>query len=209
VVDLTFYEGRLHREGILYVAGIDEAGRGPLAGPVVAAAVIFPVGYYHPEIKDSKKLSSRKREALYYVIQAEAVAVGLGVVEPSIVDEINVLRATLLAMQAAIEELHITPEYLLVDGNVPIPSSLPQKAIVRGDSLSISIAAASIVAKVSRDWIMDIYDRQYPQYNFSRNKGYGTKEHWEAIEKYGLCKVHRRSFCGRRSSISTYELSFE
>lgn len=193
--DLTAYEGRLHRAGFSHVAGVDEAGRGPLAGPVVAAAVIFPVGYYHPEIKDSKLLSARKRESLYELIHAEAIAVGLGVVEPAVIDQINVLRATLVAMSEAVEGLKVEPDYLLIDGNMRIPFPLPQETVVKGDSLSISIAAASIVAKVSRDWIMDIYDRQYPQYHFGRNKGYGTREHREAIEKYGLCKIHRSSFC--------------
>lgn len=194
-MDLTFHEGRLHREGFKLVAGVDEVGRGPLAGPVVAAAVIFPPGYFHPEITDSKRLNPRKRENLYQVIQAEALAVGLGVIEPDVIDRVNILKATLLAMCEAVEGLKLKPDYLLVDGNIRIPYSLPQEAIVKGDNLSISIAAASIVAKVSRDWIMEIYDRQYPHYLFGRNKGYGTKEHREAIEKYGLCKIHRRSFC--------------
>ncbi|MCX7981640.1 MAG: ribonuclease HII [Syntrophales bacterium] len=194
-MELTFYEAYLNREGFIHVAGVDEAGRGPLAGPVVAAAVILPVGYFHPEIRDSKQLNRKKREVLYQIIHQEAVAVGVGVVEPSIIDRVNVLKATLMAMSEAVYGLEVKPDYLLVDGNIRIPCPLPQKAIVKGDRLSISIAAASIVAKVSRDWIMEIYDRQYPHYLFGRHKGYGTKEHWEAIEKYGLCKIHRRSFC--------------
>ncbi|HOJ51646.1 MAG TPA: ribonuclease HII [Syntrophales bacterium] len=194
-LDRTLYEGRLYRAGFTRIAGVDEAGRGPLAGPVVAAAVILPVGYYHPDIKDSKQLSPQKRKALYEEIQSVAVAIGLGVVEPSVIDQVNVLKATLMAMNEAIYDLSVQPDYLLIDGNGRLPCPLPQETVVKGDNLSISIAAASIIAKVSRDWIMEIYDRQYPYYHFSRNKGYGTKEHRAAIEKYGLSKIHRWTFC--------------
>ncbi len=192
--DLTNYERGANRAGFLRVAGIDEAGRGPLAGPVVAAAVIFPVGYNHPCITDSKKISAPKREALYEEILAEATAVGLGIVEADVIDRINILQATLIAMRDAIAHLEVTPDYLLIDGVHRIPSPVPQWPIVKGDASSISIAAASIVAKVTRDRIMEIYDRRYPAYHFAQNKGYGTAAHREAIRSHGPCTIHRRSF---------------
>lgn len=206
--ELTIYERRAREGGHTYIVGIDEAGRGPLAGPVVAAAVALPAGYYHPEINDSKQLSARKRDRLYDVIKADAIAVGLGVVESPIIDTINILQATLLAMKEAIQDLPSPPDYLLVDGNRPIPIDIPQETIVRGDALSLTIAAASIVAKVSRDRIMEIYHRQFPQYNFLKNKGYGTGEHRAAIKRYGTCKIHRKSFHTKESYPESYELSF-
>ncbi|MDD5344164.1 MAG: ribonuclease HII, partial [Smithella sp.] len=181
-------------EGYQIIAGIDEAGRGPLAGPVVAAAVILPPGYLNSEIKDSKKLSAGKREELYEIINKEAVAIGMMVVDADIIDRVNILQATLQAMRDAVLELPASPDFLLIDGNQRIPILTPQKPIVKGDSLSISIAAASIIAKVSRDRIMEMYHRQFPQYNFQQNKGYGTKEHLDAIKKFGICKIHRKSF---------------
>jgi len=192
--DMASFERSVGRRGYRVIAGIDEAGRGPLAGPVVAAAVIMPQGYEHPEINDSKKLSAKRRERLYETIQEDAVAVGVGVSEVQVIDSVNILRATLLAMKEAVCSLFLTPDYLLIDGLNDIDLDMPQEAIVRGDSLSISIASASIVAKVSRDRLMEMYHRQFPEYNFLHNKGYGTKEHREAIVKYGRCKIHRRSF---------------
>ena len=206
--ELTIYERQAHQDGYDYIAGIDEAGRGPLAGPVVAAAVILPAGYYHPEINDSKQLSAKKRDKLYEIIRADALAVGLGVIETQIIDTINILQATLLAMREAIQDLEKRPDYLLVDGNKPILIDIPQKTIVRGDALSLTVAAASIVAKVSRDRIMEIYHRQFPQYNFVKNKGYGTEEHRAAIKRYGTCKIHRKSFHTKESYPESYELSF-
>jgi len=188
------FERHAHQRGYKLIAGIDEAGRGPLAGPVVAAAVILSPDYENTEIKDSKQLSARKRERLYEIIKQDALSVGLGVAEASIVDAVNVLQATLIAMKEAIANLSITPDYLLIDGTHRIFLSIPQETIVKGDSLSLSVASASIIAKVSRDRIMEIYHRQFPQYNFLKNKGYGTGEHREAIKKYGHCKIHRRSF---------------
>ncbi len=176
------------------IAGIDEAGRGPLAGPVVAAAVILPRHYHHPEIDDSKRLSPGRRAKLYHTIREDALAVGLGVIEAAVIDEINILRATLRAMQEALGDLALRPDFILIDGLNTLPLSLPQRALIKGDGLSISIAAASIIAKVSRDKIMEIYHRQYPRYNFMKNKGYGTEEHRRAIKEWGLCKIHRRSF---------------
>jgi len=188
------FERNARERGYGNIAGIDEAGRGPLAGPVVAAAVILPPDYEHAEIRDSKKLSPRQRERLSTVIQREAVSIGIGVIEAPVIDAVNILQATLAAMKEAVLGLFPPPDYLLIDGLYRISLTVPQEAIVRGDARSVSIAAASIVAKVSRDRIMEMYHRQFPQYNFLRNKGYGTPEHREAIMKYGRCKIHRHSF---------------
>ena len=185
--------------GYQAIAGIDEAGRGPLAGPVVAAAVILPPDYRHPEINDSKQLTPGKRERLHEVIKADALAVGLGVVEASVIDRVNILQATLMAMREAVLDLSLSPDYLLVDGKNRIDVRVPQETIIRGDARSISVAAASIIAKVSRDRIMEIYHRQFPQYNFLKNKGYGTGEHREAIRRCGPCKIHRLSFAVKAS----------
>jgi len=192
--DMGSFERSAGRRGYRVIAGIDEAGRGPLAGPVVAAAVLLPSGYEHPGINDSKKLSAKKRESLYEVIQTDAIAIGVGVSEVRVIDSLNILRATLLAMKEAVCGLGVRPDYLLIDGLNGIELDIPQEPIVHGDSLSISIAAASIIAKVSRDRLMEMYHRQFPGYNFRKNKGYGTREHREAIVKYGRCKIHRRSF---------------
>jgi len=188
------FERRAGQRGYRTVAGIDEAGRGPLAGPVVAAAVILPPGYKNPDINDSKKLSAGKRERVYDIIQSDAVSIGVGLSEVSVIDSLNILQATLLAMKNAVDGLSIRPDYLLIDGLNRIDRDIPQETVVHGDALSISIAAASIIAKVSRDRLMEMYHRQFPDYNFLKNKGYGTKEHREAIVKYGRCKIHRRSF---------------
>jgi ribonuclease HII len=188
------FESKARGLGYRMIAGIDEAGRGPLAGPVIAAAVILPPGYEHPEITDSKKLTPRQRERLCEVIERDAVSIGIGVVEAPVIDAVNILQATLLAMKDAVLELSPSPDYLLIDGLNRIDLVIPQETIIRGDSLSLSIASASIVAKVSRDRLMEMYHRQFPQYNFLRNKGYGTREHREAILKFGRSKIHRRSF---------------
>jgi ribonuclease HII len=185
---------KARQHGFKVVAGIDEAGRGPLAGPVVAAAVVLPTGYKNDEIRDSKQLTAKKREKLYRLIRSEAVSVGLGVIESNIIDKINILQASLLAMKEAVLNLSVPVDFLLIDGNMKINMPIGQEAIVDGDGLSVSIAAASIIAKVSRDRIMEIYHRQYPQYNFLSNKGYGTSEHRKAIQAHGCCKIHRRSF---------------
>lgn len=177
-----------------YICGIDEVGRGPLAGPVMAAAVILPKDSRILYINDSKKLTPEKREQLYDVIMKEAVSVGLGMVNQERIDEINILQATYEAMQQAIHHLKVQPNYLLVDA-VHIPHvDIPQAGIVKGDAKSISIAAASIVAKVTRDRIMTDYDKVYPEYGFAGNKGYGSAEHIAALKKYGPCPLHRRSF---------------
>ena len=194
VRSMNVFESKAREDGYRAVAGVDEAGRGPLAGPVVAAAVILPPGYEHPGINDSKKLSSRQRERLYAIIQHDAVSIGVGLSEAPLIDRVNILQATLLAMREAVLELFPPPDFLLIDGLNRIDLATPQEAIIRGDSQSISIAAASIIAKVSRDRLMEMYHRQFPQYNFLRNKGYGTKEHRAAIVKFGRCKIHRCSF---------------
>jgi len=191
---MNSFESEVRQLGFRSVAGIDEAGRGPLAGPVVAAAVILPHDYINADIRDSKKLTPLQREKIFKTIRNDAISIGLGFVEPSVIDEINILRATLLAMERAVLNLSATTDYLLIDGRDTINLPIPQKAIIRGDSLSISVASASIIAKVSRDHVMEKYHRQFPDYNFFRNKGYGTREHREAIIKYGYCEIHRKSF---------------
>ncbi len=188
------FELRARWMGFNTIAGIDEAGRGPLAGPVVAAAVIFPPGYTNGEIRDSKKLTPLKRETLYKIIRDDAVSIGLGSIDVSTIDKINILQATLAAMKTAVLNLATQPDYLLIDGINTIDVPIKQETIIGGDSLSVSVAAASIIAKVLRDQLMDRYHVLYPQYNFLKNKGYGTKEHREAVKKYGRCKIHRKYF---------------
>jgi ribonuclease HII len=177
-----------------FVAGVDEAGRGPLAGPVVAAAVILPRYYHHPEIKDSKQLSAKKRTVLSCIIQQSALCHAFGIVEPEVIDKINILAATKRAMSHAIEQLSPLPEMLLIDALTLADITIPQHALIKGDTLSISIAAASILAKVRRDSIMETYHRQYPQYHFDRHKGYPTKLHRRCIQRYGPCPIHRKTF---------------
>lgn len=180
-----------------YICGIDEVGRGPLAGPVVAGAVILPKNENILYLNDSKQLSAAKREELYDIIMEKAVAVGIGVVPPSVIDEINILQATYEAMRIAISKLQVKPDLLLNDA-VTIPGvDIKQVGIVKGDARSVSIAAASIVAKVTRDRMMVEYDKIYPEYHFASNKGYGSKEHTEALRKVGPCAIHRNSFIGK------------
>lgn len=177
-----------------YICGVDEVGRGPFAGPVVAAAVILPKDCDILYLNDSKKISEKKRDILYDEIYEKAVAVGIGMASEKVIDEINILQATYKAMQSAIEKLEIVPDLLLNDA-VTIPEiSIPQVPIIKGDAKSASIAAASIVAKVTRDRMMKEYDAVYPGYQFARNKGYGTKAHIEAIKAQGICEIHRRTF---------------
>lgn len=194
--DLRAFENQLQSDGITAIAGVDEAGRGPLAGPVVAAAVILPTDLDTGDINDSKKLTHRQRDQLFDVICESAVAVGVGIIEPAEIDQINILQASLKAMAIAVERLDPAPAYLLIDGKFTIDSPLPQQALVKGDSRSVSIAAASIVAKVRRDRIMADYHNQYPQFGFDRHKGYPTRAHRQAIRQYGPCRIHRRSFKG-------------
>ncbi len=190
--NLKEYERKYESAGL--VCGIDEAGRGPLAGPVVAGAVILPKDCSILYINDSKKLSEKKREELYEVIMNEALAAGIGMVSPQRIDEINILQATYEAMREAIQKLSLTPDILLNDA-VTIPQiSIPQVPIIKGDAKSISIGAASIIAKVTRDRLMAEYDKIMPEYGFAKNKGYGTKEHMAAIQLHGPSPIHRRTF---------------
>ena len=188
------YEQEALHMGYRRIAGIDEAGRGPLAGPVVAAAVLFSFNVHISGIKDSKKLSPKQRQKLSGKIREEAIAIGVGVVDQDEIDRMNIARSSLKAMQLAVDDLDHQVDYLLVDGIISLPTTIPQKVIKKGDNLSISIAAASIIAKVARDEIMINYHRKYPHYNFLRHKGYGTREHLEAIKKYGPCEIHRKTF---------------
>ncbi len=191
---LLLYEEKYRRQGYARVAGVDEAGRGPLAGPLVAAAVILPAGLCIPGIDDSKKLSEKKREELYPKIAASALSVGIGVVEPPEIDALNIYRAGLKAFALAVRDLGAPPDFLLTDAYRVPGSPCPQLPLIRGDSLSMSIAAASIVAKVTRDGMMAELDRLYPGYGFGQNKGYPTREHREALQRYGPCPAHRKSF---------------
>ena len=192
--DLLRYEREYWKRDILSVAGVDEAGRGPLAGPVVAAAVIFKPGFSIPFVDDSKKLSEKMREELYHIICREAVAVGIGTVGHEVIDRINILQASLLAMHKAIAELKVQPDQLLVDGNFFRHETIPVQNIIKGDALSHSIAAASIIAKVTRDSLMREYDVAFPNYGFAKHKGYGTREHVAAIHRFGLSEIHRKTF---------------
>ena len=187
------FENELYESGIKYIAGIDEVGRGPLVGPVVTAAVILPRDFYDERINDSKKLTEKKRELLYDVIMENAVSVGIGISSEDVIDEINILEATKKAMIEAVNNLSVKPEYLLIDA-VKLNIDIPQISIIKGDAKSESIAAASIVAKVTRDRMMIELDKIHPEYDFKHNKGYGTKKHIEAIEKYGIIKEHRISY---------------
>ena len=200
-MDLWYFEKEAIQKSYQDIAGIDEAGRGPLAGPVVSAAVILPPSFNDPEITDSKKLTPKKRDRLYQKIYDRAVSVGIGIVDPVEIDRINILQASLLAMAIAVDNLDPQPDYLLIDGNFPIPSEVPQQPIKKGDALSISIAAASIVAKVSRDRLMQTYHHYYPQFDFPRHKGYPTRAHKEAIRVFGFSPIHRRSFKGVKEYI--------
>ncbi|MBR5922673.1 MAG: ribonuclease HII [Clostridia bacterium] len=189
------YETEASRKGFKFVCGVDEAGRGPLAGPVCAAAVILPTNVSIEGLNDSKKLSEKKREALYDVITEKAIAYSIAFGTLDEIETYNILNATFIAMNRAIDSLKIKADYALVDGNrVPKGIKIPCETVVKGDAKSASIAAASILAKVTRDRLLIEYDEKYPQYNFKKHKGYGTKEHYEAIEKFGVCEVHRLSF---------------
>jgi ribonuclease HII len=186
------------RLGVHHVAGIDEAGRGPLAGPVVAAAVVFPAGIRIAGVDDSKKLSPRARAYLFDEIMRRALSVGVGSVDNTVIDEINILNASFLAMDRAVGSLGVRPGHLIVDGNLfrpgPVTSGIPFTTITGGDGECFSIAAASIVAKVTRDRMMTEFDMIYPGYGFARHKGYGTADHRSAIHRLGVCPIHRRSF---------------
>lgn len=200
-LDMLFLEAQAARRGYFRVAGVDEAGRGPLAGPVVAAAVILPDGLILPDVNDSKKLTAEVREELFEVITREALGVGVGIGDHHLVDRINILQATLSAMRDAVLSLTPAPDFLLIDGISSVPMNIPQRTMKKGDSLSLSIAAASIIAKVTRDRIMTEYDAVYPGYGFASHKGYGAASHLAAIAKLGPCPIHRKSFRGVKEHV--------
>jgi ribonuclease HII len=187
------YENELYKTGIKYIGGVDEVGRGPLVGPVVTACVILPKDYYDERINDSKKISEKKREELYDVIMNNALSVGIGVSSEKVIDKINILEATKKAMKEAINNCNIKPEHVLIDA-VKLDIDIPSTSIIKGDAKSQSIAAASIIAKVTRDRMMYELDKKHPEYGFAKNKGYGTKQHIEALYKYGPLKEHRKTF---------------
>lgn len=194
--DLLAFEHEARKEGFTRIAGVDEAGRGPLAGPVVAAAAVLPPGAVLPKVADSKKLTPGLRGRLYDRIYAQALSIGIGIVDPVEIDRINILNAARLAMAMAVGNLRPVPDFLLVDGNQRIPTLIPQRPIPKGDALSLSVAAASIVAKVTRDRLMERYDLWYPQFHFSRHKGYPTPAHKAAIRRFGCTPIHRKTFKG-------------
>lgn len=192
-IEMTSVERIKRKQGYTHIAGIDEVGRGPLAGPVVTAAVILPESFYLPGLDDSKKVSEKKREIFYEIIQKEAISIGIGIIEALEIDRINIYQATKKAMLMALNQLDIKPDYLLIDA-MKLETPYPSESIIKGDSKSVSIAAASIIAKVTRDNIMKELDKEFPTYQFARNMGYGTKEHVQALERDGITKHHRKSF---------------
>ncbi|MEI6241832.1 MAG: ribonuclease HII [Chlamydiota bacterium] len=205
---MSLYEKELYARGYTAIAGVDEAGRGPLAGPVVAAACVLPKGFLLEHLNDSKQLSSQVREILFQKLTHHPdVVFGVGIVNEKTIDRINILQATFLAMKEAISNLQVQPDFILFDGNRAPLSSFPHQCIVAGDAISISIAAASIIAKQTRDHIMEEMAKQFPVYGFAKHKGYGTKQHREAIEKFGPCPIHRRSF-EPVASYGTYQETF-
>ena len=194
--DLWVFEKQARKEGFGTIAGVDEAGRGPLAGPVVSAAVILAPDFAVSGVNDSKTITPKRRTVLYDDIKREAIAVGVGIVGAEEIDRINILQAALRSMALAVSRLDPRPDYLLIDGTFQIPSPIPQRALPKGDARSVSIAAASIVAKVTRDRLMQQYHAEYPQYGFAQHKGYPTKAHKEAVRRFGCCPIHRRTFKG-------------
>lgn len=192
--EMKRYETALYREGVRYIAGVDEVGRGPLAGPVVTAAVILPEGFDVLGVDDSKKLSEKKREELFDVIREKAICYAIGMADEKRIDQINILEATKEAMTQAIQSLAIQPDHILIDALTLNNIDIPQTGIVKGDASSVSIAAASILAKVTRDRMMVEYDAVYPGYGFAQNKGYGTKAHYAGLDQFGISEIHRRSF---------------
>jgi ribonuclease HII len=200
--EMSRHEQQLYDSGVHYIAGVDEVGRGPLAGPVVAAAVILPKDIYLPGLNDSKKLSEAKREMLFDQIQACAISIGIGFVSAKEIDELNIYQATKKAMLQAVQQLEPKPDYLLIDA-MELPLMIPQRSIIKGDANSISIAASSIVAKVTRDRLMKKLGKKYPQYGFEKHMGYGTEQHLEAIQRYGVTPEHRKSFAPVREALES------
>ncbi len=195
--NMRVYENQAYEKGYEFICGVDEAGRGPLCGPVVAAAVILDKDAHLEGVNDSKKISEKKREKLYDDIMENALAVGIGMSDIDVIEELNILGATKQAMKEAINNLAVRPDYVLIDGNQDINIDIDRQTVVSGDARSESIAAASIIAKVTRDRMLREYDLEYPEYGFAKHKGYGTKAHIEAIKEYGLTPIHRPSFCNK------------
>jgi len=195
-IDVLRHESWARRCGYRLIAGVDESGRGPLAGPVVAAAVIFPEGETVEGVKDSKAMTGKTREEAFHLIGAKALAVGIGVVSAKAIDEVNILKASLEAMKRAVLCLSPAPDFLLVDGTFPVSLPTAQRCLVKGDRISFSVSAASVVAKVYRDRIMRSFDAMYPRYGFSEHKGYATAAHLAALRAYGHCPIHRLTFNG-------------
>lgn len=193
IIDNLKYEKELYNEGIELIAGVDEVGRGPLIGPVVAAAVILPKNYKLDGLTDSKKLTEKKRNIFYEIIKRDAIAIGIGIKDENIIDEVNIYEATKLAMKDAIDKLSVKPEHVLIDA-MPLELDVPTTSIIKGDMKSESIAAASVIAKVTRDSMMYELDKRYPEYGFGSHKGYPTKKHIEALEKYGLIEGYRKTY---------------
>lgn len=192
-LDICAYENDLVNRNVNFICGVDEVGRGPIAGPVVSCAIILPIGYYLPGLNDSKKLTEKKRHYYYDLLIKDAISYGIGVVDVNEIDKYNIYTSTKMAMIKAINNLSIKPQHLLVDA-MTLNIDIPQTSIIKGDEKSVSIAAASIIAKVYRDRYMDEISKEYPEYHFEKNKGYGTKEHFLALEKYGPTIYHRKSF---------------
>lgn len=187
------FEHAAKQKGYRLIAGVDEVGRGPLAGPVVTAAVIIPEDFTFYEVNDSKKLSAAKREELFDKINEHAIAIGIGIMDEAVIDQVNIYQATKLAMIQAIEKLEVQPDYLLLDA-MELDVPIAQESLIKGDARSVSIACASIIAKVTRDRLMADYDRQFPGYDFANNAGYGTKNHLDGLDKHGVCPIHRKTF---------------
>lgn len=203
--EMNHYERKYRAQGFHFLAGVDEVGRGPLAGPVVCAAVILPEGFFLSGIDDSKKLTEKKREEFNEIIQKEAIAISISMIQPSVIDEINIYEATKKAMNSAIASLKVKPDFLLIDA-MKLDTPYPSESIIKGDAKSVSIAAASIIAKVARDRLMKELAIEYPQYGFHQNRGYGTKEHILAIEKHGITPHHRKSFAPIKETVAAEQL---
>ncbi|MGO2083185.1 ribonuclease HII [Vagococcus sp.] len=198
--EMLFFEKELYEKGFTYIAGIDEVGRGPLAGPVVACAVVLPKDFKLIEVNDSKQLSHKKRAELALKIKEQALAIGIGIIDEKTIDRVNIYEATKLAMLSAVRELNVPVEYLLIDA-MTLSTEIPQQSLIKGDTKSVSIACASIIAKELRDQLMIDYDQNYPGYGFANNAGYGTKEHLDGLDKYGICPIHRQSFAPVKEKI--------
>lgn len=203
--DLLKYEKDLYKNGVNLIAGVDEVGRGPLVGPVVAAAVILPINYHLDGLNDSKKLTEKKRERFYDILMQEAIAIGIGEASAKEIDEINIYQASKLAMMRALKNLKIKPEHVLVDAMPLKEIDIPSTSIIHGDALSLSIAAASVIAKVTRDRMMIELDKKYPEYSFAQHKGYPTKKHLEVLQKYGVLDNYRFTYGPVRDLINSCE----